>query len=159
MRGERGPQGDHGQDGRRGERGERGPQGEPGKRENNPFVMVGDLVQNIRFLAAVFLLFGLAALLFQVINNRADDQQLLKIAEEAVAQRDLLLEQTARIIDCTEPGGECFEEGQERTAEAVGSINTVTGLSIVCGQRFTTASEIFDCVAREFRKLEEEQKR
>lgn len=37
-----------------------------------------------------------------------------------------------RILDCTEPEGECFKQGQERTAKAVGDINRVIVLAAAC---------------------------
>lgn len=36
-----------------------------------------------------------------------------------------------RLIDCTEPGGECFQKGQERTQDAVVGINEGTLAVIV----------------------------
>jgi hypothetical protein len=40
---------------------------------------------------------------------------------------------TLRIIeDCTQPTGECFKDGQRRTAKAVGDINTVIITAAAC---------------------------
>ena len=35
------------------------------------------------------------------------------------------------LVDCTSPGGDCFEAGQKRTGEAVGGINQSTADVIV----------------------------
>ena len=40
-----------------------------------------------------------------------------------------------RVNDCTTPGRRCFEQGQKRTASAVGDINLVTIYAASCGSR------------------------
>jgi hypothetical protein len=53
----------------------------------------------------------------------------LKGSDQSAANFDELKQIEAvskRLIDCTEPGGKCFEEGQKRTAEAVVGINEGT---------------------------------
>lgn len=37
-----------------------------------------------------------------------------------------------RILDCTSPEGQCFKDGQKRTANAVGDINRVIVLAAAC---------------------------
>ena len=37
-----------------------------------------------------------------------------------------------RILDCTSPDGQCYKDGQERTAKAVGDINRVIVLAAAC---------------------------
>lgn len=148
-RGERGPKGDHGQDGhdgREGARGLQGERGEKGRREDNPFVMVGGLVQNVGFIAAFFLLLGTAALLFQIVDSRSDDKVLLHLTEEAADQRASLQDQADRIIDCTDPGGKCFAEGQRRTAESIASINIVSQFAVICGEQEDGEAAILECV-------------
>jgi hypothetical protein len=63
-------------------------------------------------------------------------------------------ETLARVIDCTEPGGECFEAGSKRTAAAVGNIGRLSVYAAACAadpvrQQETLqqrASEIEACV-------------
>lgn len=43
-----------------------------------------------------------------------------------------LLEASDRILDCTDPQGECYQNSQERTAKAVGDINKVVVLAAAC---------------------------
>jgi hypothetical protein len=43
-----------------------------------------------------------------------------------------LASSAARILDCTEPEGQCFKDSQERTEDAVGSINRVIVLAAAC---------------------------
>jgi hypothetical protein len=43
-----------------------------------------------------------------------------------------LLTASERILDCTDPNGQCFKDSQERTAKAVGDINRVIVLAAAC---------------------------
>lgn len=43
-----------------------------------------------------------------------------------------LLEASERILDCTDPEGQCYRDSQERTASAVGDINRVIVLAAAC---------------------------
>ena len=43
-----------------------------------------------------------------------------------------LLESSERVLDCTSPEGQCFKDGQKRTANAVGDINRVIVLAAAC---------------------------
>lgn len=43
---------------------------------------------------------------------------------------------TDRIIDCTDPEGTCYAEGQKRTSEVVGSLNEVTVVASACAAGF-----------------------
>lgn len=67
---------------------------------------------------------------------------LVRITTLTEAVRDTQLEGTPtgkklvasadRILDCTEPQGQCFKRSQERTAKAVGDINRVIVLAAAC---------------------------
>ena len=43
-----------------------------------------------------------------------------------------LLKASDRILDCTDPQGECYQDSQARTAKAVGDINKVVVLAAAC---------------------------
>lgn len=43
-----------------------------------------------------------------------------------------LLASSERVLDCTEPKGQCFQDGQARTADAVANINQVIILASAC---------------------------
>lgn len=43
-----------------------------------------------------------------------------------------LKQSSNRILDCTEPEGDCYKDGQRRTAKAVGDINRVIVLAAAC---------------------------
>lgn len=58
-----------------------------------------------------------------------------------------------RLLDCTEPGGECYEAGQKRTAKAVVGINEGTFRLVVAGlscqaDGITETKPLADCMAR-----------
>lgn len=57
-------------------------------------------------------------------------------------------EQRGILVDCTSPGGECYERGQERTGEAVGNINRIVVLAAACADRpgAHTVLEIERCI-------------
>lgn len=62
-----------------------------------------------------------------------------RIVEGVEAQQDLNSGYIAnskdtldRVVDCTEPGGKCFNEGAERTAEAVGNIGRLSVYAAAC---------------------------
>jgi glutaminase len=59
------------------------------------------------------------------------------------------------IQDCTQPSGECFKRGQQRTASAVASIQRIIVLSAACSVRVSPnqhiaqrVAAITDCVNR-----------
>lgn len=58
-------------------------------------------------------------------GNQASDRRAR--AERIIRQGDALIAQNDRVIDCTTPGRECFEEAQRRTAEALTAIYTEIG--------------------------------
>jgi hypothetical protein len=43
-----------------------------------------------------------------------------------------LLQASDRILDCTDPEGQCYRDSQARTAKAVGDINKVIVLAAAC---------------------------
>lgn len=72
------------------------------------------------------------------------NEQLLKIA--ASNEKELTL-----LIDCTDPKGQCYQEGQRRTGEAVGNINEVIIAAVYCADTMpntATLEELEGCVKR-----------
>lgn len=53
-----------------------------------------------------------------LLNGQAQLQQLGKVAADTKANSD-------RLVDCTTPGGKCYEQGRSTTSGAVGTINRV----------------------------------
>ena len=51
-----------------------------------------------------------------------------------------------RVIDCTTPKGQCFEESQRRTGAAVGTINEITVLAAYCAHEHESEPEIRTCI-------------
>lgn len=43
-----------------------------------------------------------------------------------------------RIVDCVDPAGTCFREGQARTREAVTTLNQVSELAAACAPSYVT---------------------
>lgn len=59
--------------------------------------------------------------------TRAQTEQLLEIARDNRANGE-------RVRDCTDPAGACFKAGQQRTGQAVASINDAVVAAIACAQ-------------------------
>lgn len=63
-----------------------------------------------------------------------------------------------RLVDCTDPNGQCYRQAQEGTAEVVGApqgpINTVTAYAAVCADQtgVQDADQIVECVLRLLRQ-------
>jgi hypothetical protein len=53
----------------------------------------------------------------------------------------------ARMLDCTEPTGKCYQQGQRRTGEAIGSINDAAILAAVCAHQHADVADVRACVA------------
>lgn len=54
----------------------------------------------------------------------------------------------ATLIDCTDPEGKCYQEGQKRSAKLIGSIFEVIIASDACSLTFDTFEEIQKCVEK-----------
>lgn len=113
------------------------------------FVKAGLLTRSLRFILTIFALLLAASLLFQFTANRSDAQKIEDLLLQGFEQRAALQDQADLIVDCTSPGGECFERGQQRTAEAVAGLNVVTEYSVICGEREDGEKAILECVNQE----------
>lgn len=49
---------------------------------------------------------------------------------------------TDRLVDCTTPGGKCYEQGRSATGGAVGTINKVTISAIYCSGKLGPAATV-----------------
>lgn len=121
-------------------------------RHNEPgnwFIKAGTLTRSIKFVLSIFALLLAMSLLFQFTGARADASRVELLLEQGAIQRAALQEQADLIVDCTSPGGECFERGQQQTAEVVAGLNIVTQFSVICGERENGEAAILDCVNQE----------
>lgn len=61
----------------------------------------------------------------------------------------------SRLVDCSEPEGKCFKEGQRTVAKAVATINDVAVVAAACADqpRQQTAAQISDCIIKELAYL------
>lgn len=124
------------------------------------FVKAGTLTSNVKFVLSIFSLLLAISLLFQFTATRDDAATTQKLLEQGAAQREALIDQAALIVDCTSPGGECYQRGQENTADAVANLNIVSQYSVICGQRETGEKAILNCVNEEVKsylKIQEAQ--
>lgn len=59
---------------------------------------------------------------------------------------------TDLIVDCTTPGGVCYERGRKSTGSAIATINDVTIAASYCAQFNTTQATIRKCIEAELAK-------
>lgn len=70
-----------------------------------------------------------AALLLSVIGTLA---AVRNTQLEGTPTGQKILAASDRILDCTDPDGQCYKDSQARTAKAVGDINRVIVLAAAC---------------------------
>jgi hypothetical protein len=89
----------------------------------------------------VFVAVVVVGLLTIVVQNRSRSNENATI-----------LRQTARtssqVVDCTTPGGDCYERGNERTEEALSRFMQLIIAVEACGGQYATESEIEACAIR-----------
>jgi hypothetical protein len=51
------------------------------------------------------------------------------------------------VVDCTQPGGLCYQRAQDQTAAAVAQLNLVTIISAECADAYTGRA-LHDCIIR-----------
>ncbi|MCW2545373.1 MAG: hypothetical protein JWM40_2925 [Frankiales bacterium] len=96
-----------------------------------------------------------AVLFFLVISASASVVALgilLNNSSSAKAQRD---EQTAlsqTIVDCTQPGGACYERNQTNLAGVIAQLNRNTVIAVECGDAYNGQVAISACVTRRLKE-------
>jgi hypothetical protein len=102
----------------------------------------------LRLLAAAFviILVILSAVTLDRVATQSD--QLVKISQSNEALNKVML-------DCTQPTGKCFKDGQARTGVAIQNINEVTIAASYCAKTVPQDSSIAvlrNCIERELAK-------
>lgn len=108
-----------------------------------------ELTRRLFILAALFMAAIIAGVVvWAVLAIRTTQQEGSPAVKQIIAQGKDQKELLHTIQSCTDPKGKCYQEGQQRTADAVGSINEITIYAVVCGQRHPGAavSVIRPCV-------------
>ena len=57
-------------------------------------------------------------LAYLTVNSQVELQQLSKVAKDTKTNSE-------RLVDCTTPGGKCYEQGRSTTSGAIGTINRI----------------------------------
>lgn len=93
---------------------------------------------------------GLILVLVSTILSAAGVWGLRGIAQSNKDTNSNTNRVTQAILDCTNPSGKCFQNGQSRTADAVGNINKVVVLAAACARvpDNDTQEEIEGCVKK-----------
>ena len=58
-----------------------------------------------------------------------------------------------QVKDCTTPSGGCYQRGAAQTGQAVGSINAVTQIAVICADQFDGRSAIEACIHDRLRAI------
>lgn len=88
-----------------------------------------------RLFVIVLLVFVVLSLGIQTVLAVQDSRRIEQNDEIQQFIKDQAIENGAlsrTVRDCVTPGGECFERGQEQTADAVGDINRVAVIAAAC---------------------------
>lgn len=71
----------------------------------------------------------LGVVLWVLVSVSADTNEIVNSTSEQLHSSQETLE---RVVDCTEPGGKCFQRNTERTTEAVDSIGRLSVYASAC---------------------------
>lgn len=76
------------------------------------------------------------------------------LTEQNVELNKLSVSNGELIVDCTTPGGGCYERSRQATGQAVLSLNQVTKAAVICADRpgVITTSEMESCITIEIKK-------
>jgi len=80
------------------------------------------------------------ALAFIVLAQGYQLQKLGGVAADTKRNSD-------RLVDCTTPGGKCYEQGRSATSGAVGTINRITIAAVYCSGKLGLSATIGDLTA------------
>jgi hypothetical protein len=101
----------------------------------------------VKFLSWVLVAAAVILLGLVVVVQGYQLQKLTGVAADTKRNSD-------RLVDCTTPGGKCFEQSRSATSGAVGSINRVTVAAIYCSGKLgptATIDAINHCVATQIK--------
>lgn len=103
------------------------------------------LLWMLGWLTAVFVI---ASLIFNAVMLPAvlaQSEQLVRIASSNEALN-------RRMLDCTQPTGTCYREGQSRTGAAIATINEVTVAAAFCAKTLPPSASLAalrECIQRQ----------
>lgn len=96
-----------------------------------------------------------AVLFFLVISATASVVGvgiLLHNSSTAKDQRDQQTALSRTIVDCTQPGGNCYERNQARLAAVIAQLNRNTVIAVECGDAYNGQAAISACVTRRLKE-------
>lgn len=115
------------------------------------------MLRDTRVRAVVWVLIGvlLAAIVAFLLSAAALTAQIRKTQLEGTPVGQKLVSSADRILDCTDPKGECYKQSQNRTARAVQDISAGNILAVVCALQVPNGTpldkaleQVTDCVAK-----------
>lgn len=109
-----------------------------------------ELTKRLFILAAVVMAAVVTGVVvWAVLAIRTTQQEGSPAVKQIIAQGQDQKALLHTIQSCTDPKGKCYKAGQQRTADAIGSINEITIYAVACGQDHPAASvrQLQACVA------------
>jgi hypothetical protein len=105
-------------------------------------VLLGLLVVTV---VAIFLVLMLGAR-DDSRKQLANQEELKRQSDQIARQADQIARLAEQVKDCTTPGGVCHDRNEAATATAVGSINTLTQIAVVCADQYDGRPAIEACI-------------
>lgn len=96
-----------------------------------------------------------AVLFFLVVSTTASLVVvgiLLHSSSQAKAQRDQQTTVTNTILDCTQPGGTCYERNARQTTALIAQLNATTLITVECADAYDGNEAISACVTRRLKE-------
>jgi hypothetical protein len=106
-------------------------------------------IYNRSWVLDLILIMVLGVTIMFLIGQRNETDQLNKVAEYNKALNTQNKEILDRIVDCTDPAGKCFQEGQDRTKVTIDGLNRITLLAAYCSSKtppYATVAEVRKCI-------------
>lgn len=98
----------------------------------------------------------IAAVLFFLVISASASVVVLGIllhnSSTAKAQRDQQTTLSQTIVDCTQPGGACYERNQTNLTAVVAQLNRNTVIAVECGDAYHGQVAISTCVTRRLKE-------
>jgi hypothetical protein len=91
----------------------------------------------------------LAVTITFLVGQRNETDQLNRVAQYNKVLNIQNKQILDRIVDCTDPSGKCFQEGQSRTKDTINQLNRITLLAAYCSNKtppYATVAEVRKCI-------------
>jgi tRNA G18 (ribose-2'-O)-methylase SpoU len=106
--------------------------------------LLAKTIYNRSWVLDLVLIMVLAVTIMFLVGQRNQTEQLNRVAQynkELNTQNKEILD---RIVDCTDPKGVCFQQGQDRTKDTINVLNRITLLAAYCSSKTPPYASVLD---------------